>query len=74
MDFVPFHNLLPEQLALMDLFIARTAPCFCSAHISSSFSYWAQRMRDFANHKNLHLGEVNQQNYGIHWIFAGWGV
>jgi hypothetical protein len=74
MDFTPYHTLLPEQLALMDLFIARYAPCFCSAHLSSTFSYWVQRMKALSQRKHLHIAEVNVTNYGIHWIFAGWGV
>jgi hypothetical protein len=73
-DFVPFHKLLPEQLAMVDLFVSRHAPCFCPAHIESSFSYWVLRMRDFANHKNLQFSEVTPALYGEHAVFAGWGV
>jgi hypothetical protein len=73
-DFISYHALLPEQLALIDLYLARYAPCFCSAYSSSSFSYWVQRMKDLANHKHLHIAKVNLKTYGPHWSFGLWGA
>ena len=73
-DFVQYHALFPEQLAMIDLYVSRFAPCFCPAHISSTFSYWIMRMKAFAEHKHLHIAEVNDINYPLHWVFAGWGV
>jgi hypothetical protein len=73
-DFIPYHTLLPEQLAMIDLFISRHAPCFCPAHVHSTFSYWVLRMRAFAEHKHLHITDINAENYGLQWVFAGWGV
>ncbi len=73
-DYGEYHALFPEQLAMIDLYVSRYSPCFCHAHISSSFSYWVLRMKALAEGKHLHIWEVNEINYSIHNNFRNWGL
>jgi hypothetical protein len=68
------RTLLPEQAAMVDLVVSRSAACFVPAHASSSFSYMAQRMRSLDNGQVLRYGDINERNYGKSFKFKEWGV
>lgn len=73
-DYLQYRSMLPEQLAMIDLYVSRYAPCFCSAHTQSSFSYWVLRMKALSEHKHLSVFDISKDNYGVNWVFGGWGV
>lgn len=79
-DPFKYRLLAPEQLAFIDLEMARLATCFIPAHVGSSFSYLATRMRDWDRGVTLSFDEVhgpttrdNIATHGICHDFSNWG-
>ena len=73
-NFAAYDALYPEQLAFIDLQVARYAKCFCPAYVQSSFSYFALRHRALDRHEDLHMALVTPDKYPKNSIFGSWGV
>lgn len=78
-DIVQDRHLLPEQLALIDMEVARRAPCFVPSHIGSSFSYMITRRRDLDQGKLLTFAQVHKVpeetgGHGVSHDFKHWGI
>jgi hypothetical protein len=69
-----FESLFPEQLAFIDLQLARHSHCFCPAHFQTSFSYFALRLRALDRHEDLHRALITKEKYHDNAGFANWGV
>ena len=78
MPTLPFNTsifeLLPEHGAYIDLLMSRQSTCFIPAHLPSSFSYMAQRMRQFDNGQVLKYTQISEENFGVSEEFKQWGV
>lgn len=79
-DPFKYRLLAPEQLAYIDLEMARLATCFIPAHVGSSFSYLVTRMRDWDRGLKLTFDEVHGpttrdkiETHGICHDFNNWG-
>lgn len=73
-DFAMYESLFPEQLAFVDLQIARHSHCFCPANVQTSFSYFALRLRAWDRHEDLHMALVTKEKYHKNAVFANWGM
>lgn len=74
-----YRHLLPEQVALIDMEVARAASCFVPAHVGSSFSYLVTRMRDWDRGLQLSFEEVHGRGddinaHGLAHDFRNWGL